>query len=156
MLSQPTSAEDAMSSKSNSQRTLLAFVRSASASMTMNGYFSRCSSAAQRTRARDARVLLAQRKPMTSRRWMSPFSSAAHSSSKKSNRSARPHQGLHIEVGTGVAVDRHPVMAALRGRPGDEAADADAPAELPGFAEGVDGHENTVRTYGREVKAAVS
>jgi tripartite-type tricarboxylate transporter receptor subunit TctC len=54
--------------------------------------------------------------------------------------SPRPDQGLHLKLSAGLAVDRQAVVAALGRRPGDEAADADAPAELPGFAEGVDFH----------------
>jgi hypothetical protein len=55
--------------------------------------------------------------------------------------SARPDQRLHIEVGARIAVDRHAVVAALGRRASDEASDAGAPAELPGFAQGGDGHD---------------
>jgi hypothetical protein len=62
---------------------------------------------------------------------------------------ARPDERFHIEVGARVAVDRDPLVATLWRGPGDEAPDANAPAEPPGLSEGVDSHENKMRTYER-------
>jgi hypothetical protein len=52
---------------------------------------------------------------------------------------ARPNQGRHVQLGHGVAADAIAV-AALVVRADQEASDADAPAELPGFSEGLDWH----------------
>jgi hypothetical protein len=68
--------------------------------------------------------------------------------------SARPHKRFHIQLGTCVAVDRNPIVAALGRLAGHKAPDADTPAELPGFSERFDEHESTgPRHAGRHFKA---
>jgi hypothetical protein len=59
---------------------------------------------------------------------------------------ARPYQRFHVEFGDCLATDAG-AMPALVMRADQKAADADAPAELLGFAKGVDSHKNTMRTY---------
>jgi hypothetical protein len=66
---------------------------------------------------------------------------------------AGPYQRFHVEFGGSVTVDAR-VVPALRPGAGHDASDADAPAEPPGFAEGIDGHENKMRTCQVLVKRA--